>query len=265
MSDTPPTDTGVSDLAREAAVQVAPVSDGDTPTFRRRQAYVTAIASDWKSASIKFPESSVPIDGVRFMYPSMPPAVGDTVWIDQNGPDNVISSAVGVPMGVIEDLDGRLPVPAGWLVCDGRSTAGYPINAYISNTPDLRDKFLVSSGSTYSVGQVGGEATHVLTVGELPAHQHTIPNHNHNLTGVGDHTHAQVVTAAVGGPGVRSDFAGDNASSAFPQGVNTGAAGAHNHSTQSDGGGGATSNTGGGAAMENRPPFYAVVRIIKAV
>lgn len=259
-------DAGIGDLAREAAVQMSPSDDG-APSFRRRQAYITAIASDWLSASIKFPESTTAIPGIRFMYPGMPPAVGDTVWIDQNGPDTVISSAVGLPMGVVEDLDGRLPVPSGWLICDGRSTSGYPLAAYMSTTPDLRDRFMVGSGLTYSAGQTGGEATHVLGSGEVPSHSHTIPSHNHTLTAVGDHSHSQVVVADTGGgTGVRADYAGDISNGgAFPQGVTGGAAGAHNHSTQSDGGGGSTNAVGSGVAHENRPPFYAVVRIIKAV
>ena len=32
----------------------------------------------------------------------------------------------------------------------------------------IKDRFLLASGDTYSAGSTGGEATHVLTVSELP-------------------------------------------------------------------------------------------------
>jgi hypothetical protein len=52
-------------------------------------------------------------------------------------------------------------IPSGWVLCNGASS-----------TPDLRDRFVVGAGSTYAVGATGGEATHALSVAELPAHHH---------------------------------------------------------------------------------------------
>lgn len=37
------------------------------------------------------------------------------------------------------------------------------------NVPDFRDRFPVGAGTSYQAGSTGGEATHVLTMAELPA------------------------------------------------------------------------------------------------
>ena len=37
----------------------------------------------------------------------------------------------------------------------------------------LEDRFLLGAGSTYTAGTTGGEATHTLTVDEMPSHTHT--------------------------------------------------------------------------------------------
>lgn len=38
----------------------------------------------------------------------------------------------------------------------------------------IEDKFLLASGSTYAAGSTGGEATHTLSVDEMPSHGHTV-------------------------------------------------------------------------------------------
>ena len=48
-----------------------------------------------------------------------------------------------------------------WHICDGTN-----------GTPDLRDRFIVGSGSSYNVGDKGGEAKHTLTLQEAPSHVH---------------------------------------------------------------------------------------------
>ena len=62
-----------------------------------------------------------------------------------------------------------LSLPQGYALCDG--TAG---------TPDLRNRFIVGSGSTYSTGSTGGAADAVVV-----AHTHTVtdPGHTHPVEG----------------------------------------------------------------------------------
>ena len=38
----------------------------------------------------------------------------------------------------------------------------------------IKDRFLLAAGDTYSARQEGGEATHTLSVNEMPTHKHTL-------------------------------------------------------------------------------------------
>ena len=51
--------------------------------------------------------------------------------------------------GIIIWSGSAAAIPTGFVLCDGSS-----------GTPDLRDKFIVGAGSTYSVGANGGATTH---------------------------------------------------------------------------------------------------------
>ena len=80
--------------------------------------------------------------------------------------------------------------PSGWYLCDGNN-----------GTPDLRDKFIVGAGSSYSVGDNGGNNT-VTISGTTDGHNTPISasnqsrlqpvsfqadnNHTHNFSGSGD-------------------------------------------------------------------------------
>lgn len=41
----------------------------------------------------------------------------------------------------------------------------------------IKDVFLLACGSTYKAGATGGEATHQLTIEEMPSHTHTVAVH----------------------------------------------------------------------------------------
>ena len=84
--------------------------------------------------------------------------------------------------------------PVGWARCDGSmlSISAYPeLFAVIGTTfggdgqtifalPNLNGRIAVHRGqgpglSNYVQGQTGGEATHTLTMAEVPAHSHSVP------------------------------------------------------------------------------------------
>jgi len=95
-----------------------------------------------------------------------------------------------LPVGMIVP-QATTVVPNGWLLCDGRevSRATYPqLFAALGTTygngdgstsfnlPDYRGRFLLGKSSTRSIGDTGGEETHLLTGAEsgTSAHTHTV-------------------------------------------------------------------------------------------
>lgn len=194
--------------------------------------------------------------------------IATTEWVRDflNGFLNVYE-----PIGTIKVLGPTGTIPTGWQLCDGTNS-----------TPDLRDRFIVGSGSTYSAGDTGGANTVTLTTADIPAHLHSLSivsgtenqDHSHavNLNTGGQsqsHTHNYTVVDAAGAGSNTSGFvtgtSGTNTTGNASQdhihnvsgntlGVNSG----HTHTVT-----GNTANTGSGGAHENRPPYYAVRFIIK--
>jgi microcystin-dependent protein len=98
-------------------------------------------------------------------------------------------------------------------------------------TPDLRDRFLVGAGGSYSGLDTGGANSVTLSVDEMPAHSHTAQPHSHTVTG------AVALPDAIGEIPEPGATATPQITSAETVILN---------------------NTGGGAAHENRPPYFAV-------
>ena len=74
------------------------------------------------------------------------------------------------------------------IICDHNPEADYPWQTW---EQDFKDCFPLGAGDTYAAGTTGGEATHKLTVSEMPAHSHTVNSHTHtysNATAVQAHT-----------------------------------------------------------------------------
>jgi hypothetical protein len=82
----------------------------------------------------------------------------------------ILGGIDGVPSGVIVMWAGSIgSIPSGWHLCDGTN-----------GTPDLRDRFIVGAGNTYSPGNTGGSNTHTHS---LSAHTHSLSGHTHTFSG----------------------------------------------------------------------------------
>jgi microcystin-dependent protein len=123
------------------------------------------------------------------------------VWANQQA-----IAAGGSSVGDMKMFAGATP-PAGWALCNGaaQSTTGayaalFAVIGYVYggssgtfNLPNATNRMLIGAGGLYALGSTGGEATHVLTTAELPAHAHPITDvpHTHTATQAA-HTHTDV-------------------------------------------------------------------------
>jgi microcystin-dependent protein len=83
------------------------------------------------------------------------------------------------PPGIIAAWNGASP-PTGWALCDGNN-----------GTPNLTGKFILGFGqgdglTNRNLGEQGGEVEHVLTVNELPLHNHAYVSGNNWVTIMND-------------------------------------------------------------------------------
>lgn len=146
-----------------------------------------------------------------------------------------VQTAVGttIPAGMISIWYGSIgSVPTGWYLCDGAN-----------GTPDLRNRFIVGAGSTYSVAATGGSADAIVV------------------------THTHTATSTVTDPGHAHGIGGSlslptTANQAYPAGNNA----TPQSATATTGITVATTNASAGVSGTNAnlPPYYALAYIMKS-
>jgi len=84
-------------------------------------------------------------------------------------------------------------IPSGWVLCDGNNS-----------TPDLRDRFVIGAGNSYSVGATGGATTDTINISSYTSNaaQQTgnvrgVDNHNGTYLAFKTHAHQFSVQATI--------------------------------------------------------------------
>ncbi len=175
--------------------------------------------------------------------------IGTSTPVEKLHVDGEAISTVGndtfymVPKGGIIMWSGPIDsIPVGWALCNGAN-----------GTPDLSNRFIVSAGAAYAIGDTGGVDSCSLTINGLPSHDHggsvdgttnSSGTHNHTMTiRSGDATTTVIGQGNIGGI------------------IGTGTvnnSGSHTHTFTAT-----VSAQGGGHAHENRPRYYALAFIMR--
>lgn len=165
------------------------------------------------------------------------------------GPAGSNGSDAAFPSGLISMWSGSNgSIPSGWALCNGSN-----------GTPDLRDRFVVGSGSNYATGNTGG-ANSVTPSGSVSTEisgSVSVNNHTLSESQMPSHRHTRTLwRGGGGGGGAYVDFS--NSQTRY-----TGYAGgsqSHNHGTSHN----LSSSSGfSGSSQDNRPSYYAIAFIMK--
>lgn len=125
--------------------------------------------------------------------------------------------------------------PVGSIYMSTNSTS--PEDLFGGTWVQLEDRFLLGAGSDYTAGDTGGEATHTLTIAEMPTHTHIQDQHRHT-SGFRNNISNGTGGARRGGPYAPS---ADNDGEAYTE-----------YATATN------QNTGGDGAHNNMPPYLVV-------
>ena len=161
-----------------------------------------------------------------------------------------------LPYGCILMWSGSIAtIPAGYALCDGTNS-----------TPDLRNRFVVGAGNTYSVTDIGGNKDaivvthgHAITISD-PGHGHTVtdPGHAHLMVEVP--TSFRVQDGVIDG-----SYKAGHADRTYTNRNTDSATTGITLSTASTGITASTASAGASGTNANLPPYYALCFIMKVV
>lgn len=168
-----------------------------------------------------------------------------TIYFITDGISKNIFLDDNTPVGAIMPYGGDSD-PAYWLICDGRAvsrtdyaelfavigtTYGIGDGSTTFNIPDLRGRVAVGHNTTYGLGASGGEATHTLSVNEMPSHDGHLYNNAYYSSGTvtaGEDTYF-LSNSVVSKYSNTRPFIIRNANEVAIRGFNKGGSAAHNN------------------------------------
>ena len=150
-------DNAVTTLKIESsAVTTAKVADAAVATAKIADAAVsTAKIADAAIVTAKIADDAVTDAKLSNTAVTAGSYTNSNITVNAQGRITAASSGQPFTAGMIMMFSGST-APSGWAFCDGQN-----------GTPDLRDRFIVGSGSSYSLNATGGSANAVLI-----AHSH---------------------------------------------------------------------------------------------
>lgn len=154
------------------------------------------------------------------------------------------------PTGMLAGFAAATP-PSGWAICDGSAISRSTYSALFAvigttwgggdgsttfNLPNFRGRALIGVSGSHALASTGGAESVTLSVGQLPAHSHTVTDPGH--------VHASVVAASTNTAGAAAGAVTAGSTSSATTGITLG-------------------NTGSGDAVPTISPFAAAVWMIK--
>ena len=172
---------------------------------------------------------------------------------DKGQKGEIGSITAAIPSGGIIIWSGASnAIPSGWYLCNGSN-----------GTPDLRNRFIIGAGSSYSVNATGGSADATLV-----SHSHTINNHTHSFStnNQGSHVHNLLYNHGAFG-GTSGAVTPRSGNTPVTPGISgrVSSEGGHTHSgTTGNPSNTGTNSQGSSANNANLPPYYALCYIMKS-
>ena len=115
-----------------------------------------------------------------------------------------------------------------------------PQSLFGGSWEQLKDRFMLGAGDTYTAGAMGGEATHALTQNEMPSHTHTGKTRRIGKVCTASNLNEASNVSKINTQGAERGTGGSDWQWASYQWTDT------------------PNNTGGGAAHNNMPPYLVV-------
>lgn len=170
--------------------------------------------------------------------------------------------------GSFTSIDGGIAIGFITMFSGSFDSSGHPINPKTNSaitswalcngangTPDLRGRFVLGAGGSYSAGAQGGTKEEVLSVAQMPQHKHDVTIDRTSLTG-GMRVRTQSADSwgivGISENGLFSDGNADDNHLDVRMTIDA----SHGHT-------GSISYSGGNQAHNNMPPYYALAFIMK--